>query len=744
MKNRKLLVSSFIMIISCCLLFAGTTFAWFSDSVTSNNNIITAGNLDVELEYSMDGTNWDTVDETVALFNNSSWEPGHVEYVLLKVTNAGSLALKYSLALEVTKEVGSVNVLGEAFKLSDYLVVGSLVSSELDTTVASGRSQAVAFANAHKTGFGNVNSSAELASKQSHYVQVAIVMPEEVGNEANYDASVAAAPSIEFGVNLFATQLNSEDDSFGDDYDEIVKLVSTPAEAQAALDNAVKGTTIYLTRGINYGTLYLRPVKDSDICNVVDWIGNNYRYETYTLYEDVKVVGLNGAKVDAIEIEGGTYYYTNHSQADLYPVMLSLIELKNFTVDGVTFTGKGGYDPQGHGNAIDLTGYVKVDGLTVKNCVLENPENDARLIYKTESTTELHKYALDGNEYEFYPSLANITVTDSTFNGGYMGMELRETHNLTVTNNVFNGVTSRDMLLPANTGCYYSGTVLISGNVSNYGQERFVRATSMNDAKVIITNNTLNNYLGADEDYIKVDGKVDYVIENNVCSRAIAAKSLAELQAAVNNGGVVVLTADIQGDVALNSEGKGTNWLTVAAAQEVVLDLHGHSIDVVANTTKNGNYAAICVKGSLEIVGEGRVSLTSKRDMQWGALSAVISVEGGTLVLNEGVNIVNYGGDSMAYGVDVNSTLGTTTLVINGATITSTYTAVRLFNNNKTLESKVVLNSGVVDGARRDIWAQNPSASAVDANAVVEIASSYSYEVTLQPTSFNGRIYNFN
>ena len=219
MKNRKLLVSSFIMILSCCLLFAGTTFAWFSDSVSSNNNIITAGNLDVELEYSMDGSNWEAVDENVALFNNSSWEPGHVEYVLLKVTNAGSLALKYSLALEVTKEVGSVNVLGENFKLSDHLVVGSLVSSELDTTVAKGRAEAVAFAEANETGFGYVENAGELASKQAHYVQVAIVMPDSVGNEANYDASVAAAPSIEFGVNLFATQLNAEQDSFGDDYD---------------------------------------------------------------------------------------------------------------------------------------------------------------------------------------------------------------------------------------------------------------------------------------------------------------------------------------------------------------------------------------------------------------------------------------------------------------------------------------------------------------------------------------------
>ena len=66
MKNtRKLLVSSMIMILSCCLLFAGTTFAWFSDSVTSDNNIITAGNLDVELDYLTTGLDgdWKTVQD---------------------------------------------------------------------------------------------------------------------------------------------------------------------------------------------------------------------------------------------------------------------------------------------------------------------------------------------------------------------------------------------------------------------------------------------------------------------------------------------------------------------------------------------------------------------------------------------------------------------------------------------------------------------------------------------------------
>ena len=38
----------------------------------------------------------------------------------------------------------------------------------------------------------------------------------------------------------------------------------------------------------------------------------------------------------------------------------------------------------------------------------------------------------------------------------------------------------------------------------------------------------------------------------------------------------------------------------------------------------------------------------------------------------------------------------------------------------------------------------NPSASAVDANGVVEFAQGYTYTVTVEDASFNGRIYNFN
>ncbi|MBR5819188.1 MAG: hypothetical protein IKY50_04200, partial [Alistipes sp.] len=290
-------------------------------------------------------------------------------------------------------------------------------------------------------------------------------------------------------------------------------VVGNDSAAQTALDNAIANTTIYLEPGVDYGTLYLRPAGAPT--KVVDWIGNNYRYETYTLFENLTIVGAEGATVDAIEIEGGTYYNTAHSQSDKYPVMLSLIELKNVVFDGVTFTGKGGYDPQGYGNAVNLSGNnIKVDGLTFKNCVLNNNENNARLLYKTESTTHVHTYAYNGETYTFTPSLKNITITGCTLNGGYMGLELREAENITITNNEFN-VSNRNILLPVNTGCTYSGNITITDNVSNNAKERFVRADGTGDAVVVIKDNIINNYTGADSDVIKVTGGTNVTIENN-------------------------------------------------------------------------------------------------------------------------------------------------------------------------------------------------------------------------------------
>jgi len=286
--------------------------------------------------------------------------------------------------------------------------------------------------------------------------------------------------------------------------------VSSQAEAQDALDNAVPGTTIQLVAGVDYGVLYLRPSSNPNVTTVVDWPYNNYGLETYSCFENLTIIGAEGATVDAIEIECGFYYHTAHSQSATYPVMMSMIELKNVLIEGVTFTGEGGYDAQGYGNAINLSGNdsgigIRVDGLELRNCVMNNSGNNARLMYKTGATGNTFDYNVGGTTGVFVATMSDIVITGCVLNGGYMGIELRECENLEISNNTFN-VSNRNVLLATNSGETYSGTVEISDNISKNSPERFIRATGIGDAELIVKGNEITDYEGGDEDCIKIDG----------------------------------------------------------------------------------------------------------------------------------------------------------------------------------------------------------------------------------------------
>ena len=87
--TKKALIASILSLCMCFSMLLGTTFAWFTDSVTSANNIITAGNLDVELYYQVEGqTDWTKVTDQTSIFKKDAlWEPGYTEVVKLKVVN---------------------------------------------------------------------------------------------------------------------------------------------------------------------------------------------------------------------------------------------------------------------------------------------------------------------------------------------------------------------------------------------------------------------------------------------------------------------------------------------------------------------------------------------------------------------------------------------------------------------------------------------------------------------------------
>ena len=221
-KTKRALLGSVICLILCLSMLVGTTFAWFTDSVVSGKNHIVAGNLDVELEYLVNGK-WVAVDSETNVFGTSLWEPGHTEAVTLKVSNAGTLALQYQLGINVVSEQTSINVNGDELKLSNYIEYGIV-----DGQYATREAARAAVTNPSKLNVGYAEDKVKLLPGESTELTLVAYMPETVGNEANY-AKGAVAPEIYLGINLMATQLVHENDSFGNNYDKDAIFAGIPS-----------------------------------------------------------------------------------------------------------------------------------------------------------------------------------------------------------------------------------------------------------------------------------------------------------------------------------------------------------------------------------------------------------------------------------------------------------------------------------------------------------------------------------
>lgn len=237
--TKRALLTSVLALLVCVTMLIGSTFAWFTDTVSSGRNTIQSGNLDAVVEY-YDAENdiWNAVESTTVLFDEDNWEPGHTKAVALKVSNIGTLAFKYNLAANIYNEKSSVNVYGDEFKLSDYLEVkaiamdGGAIGDALVKYYIGSRDAAKALP-ASAFGADIANNAVLLAGKEG-YVVIAITMPEETGNEANYKTGYAA-PSIEFGIDLVATQTTEEKDTFGADYDKDATYPELPKAAATDL-----------------------------------------------------------------------------------------------------------------------------------------------------------------------------------------------------------------------------------------------------------------------------------------------------------------------------------------------------------------------------------------------------------------------------------------------------------------------------------------------------------------------------
>lgn len=243
-KKKIPLLWSFICMVLCCTLLIGTSYAWFSDAVTSGTNRIQAGSLKVGLSYktyvlkegsTVESKSWTDASSTADVLNNAHYEPGFVSLTFFKIENKGDLSLKYQLALLKASEKEGTNVLGETFKLSDYLTFDFIPLTdntaitkdevENDTVAHFTRAKALALLGNKdpRSGvdFPYTVENTMLASNndKEHIVALVTTMPSDVGAAAMYD-DAQTAPELKLDFKLGATQWNGESDTFGNDYDE--------------------------------------------------------------------------------------------------------------------------------------------------------------------------------------------------------------------------------------------------------------------------------------------------------------------------------------------------------------------------------------------------------------------------------------------------------------------------------------------------------------------------------------------
>lgn len=247
--TKKALLMSALSLLLCMSMLVGTTFAWFTDSVTTNKNIITAGNLDVNLYYKTTAMNdWAPVKANTNVFSGNLWEPGHTEVVYLKVVNEGTLALKYDLIVNVASEIAGTNVDGKEFKLSDYILYNIYEGEEKYTDSADARGDETG----NKLNVPYNKPAQKLEPGAEVKLTMVVFMPTTVGNEANY-LTGTAAPVINLGINLFATQQTHESDSFGPDYDAGAEpvVIYTADELAAALTSNEETISVILGNDID-------------------------------------------------------------------------------------------------------------------------------------------------------------------------------------------------------------------------------------------------------------------------------------------------------------------------------------------------------------------------------------------------------------------------------------------------------------------------------------------------------------
>ena len=631
-KTKRALLGSAMALFVCFAMLAGTTFAWFTDSATSSGNIIKTGTLDVGM-YWADGTevvpsadaDW-TDASTGAIFNHDKWEPGYVEVRHIKISNEGTLALKYQISIVAN---GTISDLVDAIDVY-YVDPAQQISDRAD------------LADSYKIGtLGQVlagmqtTAGGELAADEDHTVTLALKMRENAENK--YQGKSLGSS---FSVVLVATQLAAETDAFDNKYDENaeypeVEITNTQKQEGVAstLGTPDEAVNVDIPAGAPAGNYDLevsdKSVNTDENGNTTVSMDIELKYnggeadDQYAYTVSVNVgAGLNITKVVHADTEIPATDYTYNPVTGVITFTTNSFSPFSFTYNneatsvstfeelkaavangglitlaadvtasetlvvnkGTVIDGNGFKLTSSAARAINVSG---ADGVVIKNLVIEC--TGERAINVIQNATNVVVDSVTATAYNYTVNVASsapgaiVTVKNSTLNGLC-------TVNVSAVNAEVSVIDSTVNCNDNNTTAG-EGYAALSLNMEAKGAKIIATGSTIN---VVEGSDSVKGRNGAENGVVTIDGSTDEVL---VTVAAITYSgspyyytftSLAEAVKFASAGDTVSLIRDVKLDA------------TIAIDKAITLDLGGYKVTTTAQKAFEIYADAVIMNGTIE------------------------------------------------------------------------------------------------------------------------------------------------
>lgn len=339
-KGIKSLIMSIVAIVVSSTMLLGTTYAYFTDSVSLTGNKIVAGTLEVDLELLDKEGNWKSLKEDNSpLFNSDKWEPGYTDVKVLKVENEGTLPLKWKATFAYKGALSALADVIDVYVLPSATEISYPADNALDGYVKKGTVREFT-KSIEETTNGILNA------KEVAYLGLALKMQ----NVGNMYQGLKLCES--FDIAILATQLSGAEDGFTDAipeawdgtadtswYNETDNEfnLSTPEEFAGLAElvdggNDFAGKTIKLEQDLD---LYVKGEDGEPIC--FEPIGS-YRNETaFKGTFDGNNHVISNLSQNTWALDNGYYY------GDLGLGLFGLVEdatIKNLVMDGAEISGE--------------------------------------------------------------------------------------------------------------------------------------------------------------------------------------------------------------------------------------------------------------------------------------------------------------------------------------------------------------------------------------------------------------------